>query len=490
VSETDNQKHHSILRSIAHRVMHEKGLWPDFHADEIAEVEAITQHELRVNNATRDLRKLCWCSIDHNDTQSLDQLTYAESLSDGKVKILVAIADVETMVKVSSAVDKHARHNTCSVYTAVELFPMLPNKLCANLSSLSHGEDRLALIVEMLIAKDGALTGTSFYPAWVNNKAKLHYQSLSNWLEGCDTMPQAISDVRGLEANLRLQDKVARLMNEQRHEHGAMDYETQQARPVFENEDIKDLAAERPNRARDIVTDFMIAANGVVATYLGSKNFPSFRRVVKFPKRWDRIFELAAEHGYKLPVEPDAKALNQFLRTVKAADPNGFAELSYSVMKLLGPGEFTIELPGNSSGEHFGLAVKDYTHSTAPNRRYPDLITQRLLKAAIAGQPIPYQIKDLEELAGHCTQVEDVVKKVERQVAKSVSAMHLQSRIGDSFDGIITGASEKGTWVRTQHPPVEGRLVNGFEGMDVGHKLRVQLVRADVQRGFIDFKRI
>lgn len=486
----NKQSHHSILRKIAHRAMLEHGLLPDFSETVLGELNQLQLPVQRGGKTIRDLRMLPWCSIDHNDSHSLDQLTYAESLAGGKSKILIAIADVEVVVKKLSAIDSHARHNTCSVYTEAELFPMLPQKLSTDISSLSQGEDRLALICEIIVNGDGTIKSFDIYQAWVKNWAKLKYGSLGLWLEGKEEMPQAIATVNGLEANLRLQERVATLMNANRQEHGALDYETCQLRAVFENGEVKELDSETPNPARCIVTDFMIATNGVVASYLRSRSFPSFRRVVLVPKRWDRIVELAAEQGSKLPNEPNVTALNQFLKTEKASDPTHFPYLSLSISKLLGPGAYTIELPGISSGEHFGLAVKDYTHSTAPNRRYPDLITQRLLKAALAGQPVPYQTRELEELAMHCTAMEDVVKKVERQVSKSVAAMHLQSHIGEQYNAIVTGASKKGTWVRTLHPPVEGKLVNGFEGLDVGHKLRVQLLRANVEKGFIDFSKV
>jgi VacB/RNase II family 3'-5' exoribonuclease len=322
------------------------------------------------------------------------------------------------------------------------------------------------------------------------NRAKLAYNSVAGWLEGNGPMSQGIGTVSGLDENLRLQDRVAQKLKALRHQHGALDLETIEARPVFDGDELKDLEADKKNRAKDIIEDFMIAANGVTARYLASKQFPSLRRVVRIPKRWDRIVELAAERGSTLPKEPDSKALDQFLVAAKAADPLRFPDLSLSIIKLMGAGEYVVELPGGNVAGHFGLAVKDYTHSTAPNRRYPDLITQRLLKAALAGRSLPYENDELEALAKHCTEAEDAAKKVERQVTKSAAAMLLESRIGEQFDSFVTGASDKGTWVRLLHPPIEGRLESGFEGMDVGHRLRVQLVRTNVERGFIDFKRV
>jgi len=386
--------------------------------------------------------------------------------------------------------DDHARQNTTSVYTVAETFPMLPEKLSTDLTSLNYESDRLAIVIEMVLAGDGTLQSSDIYEAVVRNRAKLAYNSVAAWLDGNGPMPQVIGQVKGLDENIRLQDRVAQKLKTLRHLNGALDLETIETRPVFDGDELKDMEAEKKNRAKEIIEDFMIAANGVTARYLASKKVTSLRRVVRVPKRWDRIIELAAERGTTLPREPDSKALEQFLVSAKAADPLRFPDLSLSVVKLMGAGEYVVELPGDSVAGHFGLAVKDYTHSTAPNRRFPDLITQRLLKAAMAGHSQPYENDELESLAKHCTEEEDAATKVERQVTKSAAAMMLESRIGEQFDAIVTGASDKGTWVRLLRLPVEGRLVSGFEGMDVGRELRVQLLRTDVERGYIDFKKM
>jgi exoribonuclease-2 len=470
--------------------MLEKGLVPDFPPPVLAELDGIHEPATGTDGSTRDLRNLLWCSIDNDDSRDLDQLTAAEALPGGAVKVLVGIADVDAIVKKRSALDDHARQNTTSVYTVAETFPMLPEKLSTDLTSLNYQSDRLALVIEMVFAGDGTLQSSDIYRATVRNRAKLAYNSVAAWLEGSGPMPQEIGTVSSLDENLRLQDRVAQKLRALRHQHGALDLETIEARAVFDGDELKDLEADKGNRAKDIIEDFMIAANGVAARYLASKDFPSLRRVVRVPKRWDRIVGLAAERGAKLPKEPDAKALEQFLVSAKAADPLRFPDLSLSVVKLLGPGEYVVQLPGGSVDGHFGLAVKDYAHSTAPNRRYPDLITHRLLKAAMAGSAQPYKNDELAALAQHCTEEEDAAKKVERQVTKSAAAIMLESRIGEQFDAIVTGASGKGTWVRLLHLPIEGRLASGFEGMDVGHQLRVQLVRTDVERGYIDFKRV
>jgi len=411
-------------------------------------------------------------------------------MPNGAVKVLVAIADVDAVVKKQSVLDDHARQNTTSVYTVAETFPMLPEKLSTDLTSLNFESDRLAIVIEMIIAGDGSLQSSDIYEATVRNRAKLAYNSVAAWLDGNGPMPQGIGAVKGLDENIRLQDSVAQKLKSLRHLNGALDLETIEARPVFDGDELKDMEAEKKNRAEEIIEDFMIAANGITARYLAAKKVTSLRRVVRIPKRWDRIIELAAERGTTLPTEPDSKALEQFLVSAKAADPLRFPDLSLSVVKLMGAGEYVVELPGSSVAGHFGLAVKDYSHSTAPNRRFPDLITQRLLKAAMAGRSQPYENDELESLAKHCTEEEDAATKVERQVTKSAAAMLLESRIGEQFDAIVTGASDKGTWVRLLHPPVEGRLESGFEGMDVGHELRVQLLRTDVERGYIDFKKV
>ena len=490
MTNVNDKQHRTLLQNIAHRVMLQRGLVPDFPRQALAELDAIHGPATRAEQSTRDLRGLIWCSIDNDDSRDLDQLTVAEAMPDGAAKVLVAIADVDAIVKKRSALDDHARQNTTSVYTVAQTFPMLPEKLSTDLTSLNYESDRPAIIIEMVVAGDGSLQSSDLYQATVRNRAKLAYNSVAAWLESNGPMPQAIGTVSGLDDNLRLQDRVARELKTLRHQHGALDLETIEARPIFDGDELKDLEADRQNRAKDIIEDFMIAANGVTARYLASKGFPSLRRVVRVPKRWDRIVELAAERGATLPQEPDAKALEQFLVSARAADPTRFPDLSLSVIKLLGAGEYVVQRPGDIAAGHFGLAVKDYTHSTAPNRRYPDLITQRLLKAAMAGGSLPYGNEELDALAKHCTEEEDAAKKVERQVGKSAAAMLLESRIGEQFDAIVTGASDKGTWVRIVHPPIEGRLERGFEGVDVGHRLRVQLIHTDVERGFIDFKNV
>ena len=438
----------------------------------------------------RDLRSLLWASIDNDDSRDLDQLTTAEKISDVIMRLYVAVADVVSLVKQGLAIDEHARYNTTSVYTAARIFPMLPEQLSTDLTSLNFGQDRLAFVVEMEIAADGTLRDSDVYHAWVTNQAKLAYDSVAAWLDGNGDPPQALAAVQELDENLRLQDQTAQNMKRLRHMHGALSLETIEARPVFDGDQIRTLEVQEKNRAKGIIEEFMIAANGVTARYLSAKKFPSLRRVVRKPKRWERIIAIASERGFELPDKPDSKALEAFLVKQKGEDPLRFPDLSLAVIKLLGSGEYIAELPDGHAPGHFGLAVKDYAHSTAPNRRYPDLLTQRLLKAAINGQPAPYSKEELDLLAAHCTATEDAATKVERRVEKSAAALLLQTRIGDQFDSIVTGASEKGTWVRLLDLPVEGKLVHGFEGADVGDRIRVKLTSLDIQRGYIDFTRI
>jgi VacB/RNase II family 3'-5' exoribonuclease len=486
----DDGQHRSTLQRIAYRAMLQRGLLPDFSAEALVELGRIQAPAAINGEQVHDLRGLLWASIDNDDSLDLDQLTVAEAMPGGKVKILVAVADVDALVKNGSAIDEHARHNTTSVYTAGRIFPMLPEKLSTDLTSLNFNEDRLAIVVEMVIGADGSLMDSDIYRASVRNHAKLAYNSVAAWLEGNGSLPAAAAAVKGLEENLRLQDKEAQGMKNLRHMHGALSFETVEAKPIFDGDEIRDLEVEKKNRAKDIIEDFMIGANGVTARYLSSRKFPSIRRVVRTPKRWERIVELADEHGFKLPNAPDSKALEEFLTREKAADPVGFPDLSLAVIKLMGAGEYIAELPGDTASGHFGLAVRDYTHSTAPNRRYPDLITQRLLKSAIGESSLPYSNNELDALAKHCTKEEDAANKVERQVRKSAAAMLLEHRIGEQFDAIVTGAAEKGTWARLLTIPIEGRVVHGFEGIDVGNRIRVELIHTDVERGFIDFKKI
>src|SRR6202795_2817962 len=477
----------SQLRSIARRAMLQRGLLPDFSAEVVAETSSIANAAAASDPSLKDLRRLLWASIDNDDSLDLDQLSVAEQLPNGAVKILVAIADVDAIAKKGSSIDGHAQTNTTSVYTAAEIFPMLPEKLSTDLTSLADGKERLAIVIEMEVGADGAVGKSDIYRAMVVNRAKLAYNSVAAWLDGTAPAPAPITKVPGLDQNLRLQDRVAQAMKTRRHQQGALSLETIEARPVFDGDSLTDLQADRKNRATELIEDFMIGANGVTARYLEQKGFPALRRVLRSPERWARIVELAKDLGGHLLPNPDSAALEEFLEDRRQADPARFPDLSLSIVKLLGRGEYELDLPGQKVAGHFGLAVNDYTHSTAPNRRFPDLITQRLLKAALSGTPTPYRNDELGDLARHCTEQEDNATKVERQVRKSAAALLLESRVGERFDGIVTGASSKGTWVRIDHPAAEGRVVRGFKGLDVGDHVVVELVATDVERGFVDF---
>jgi VacB/RNase II family 3'-5' exoribonuclease len=484
----DNKANRIVLQNIARGAMIASGLEPDFSTAVLAELKEIDFPANYKPAIAKDLRDKLWCSVDNADSLDLDQLSYAELLPGNQVRLFIAIADVDALVASQSNIDTHASLNTTSVYTVARIFPMLPEKLSTDLTSLRFDADRCAVVVEMIIGDDGAMLQTDVYCAIVCNHAKLEYASLALWLEGNGPVPSEILKVKGLTENIKLQDRVAQKMKELRYEHGALDFETYEASPIFNGDVLIGMKTEEKNRAKSLIEDFMIAANEATVRYLTGKNFPSLRRIVRTPRRWDRIIELASEHGYLLPPNGDSKSLSDFLEFVKEKEPPHFADLSLSVLKLLGSGEYVVETPGSDTQGHFGLAVKDYTHSTAPNRRYPDLVTQRLLKSAISGNSIPYSIEKLEQIAQHCTLKEDDVRKVERKVEKSANAMLMEFRIGEEFEAIVTGASVKGTWIRLLNQHVEGKLVKGFSGLEVGHKLRARLTYTNVKEGLIDFE--
>jgi exoribonuclease-2 len=468
--------------------MVEYDLDPDFPKNALAELDALEPRAPALS-ARRDLRSLAWASIDNDDSRDLDQLTVARPEPDGAVSILVAVADVDALVSKGSTLDGHARHNTTSVYTAAQNFPMLPERLSTDLTSLNADADRAAIVIEMTVAPDGTVRDEAVYEADVRNRAKLAYNAVAAWLEGQGPIPDAMARVPGLDEQIRIQDRVAQQLGARRHDQGALDLDIVESRAVFAGEAIRDLELDRKNRARDLIENFMVFANGATARFLEARRVASIRRVVRSPKRWDRIVAIAQALGTTLPPEPDSRALQQFLSVRRAADPLRFPDLSLTVVKLMGSGEYAVERPGEDSPGHFGLAVRDYAHSTAPNRRFPDLITQRLLKATLAGRAAPYSAEELDALAAHCTAKEDDAGKVARLVHKAAAALLLAGRDGEEFDGVVTGASPKGTWVRIFRPPVEGRLVQGFAGADVGDRVRVRLLATNPERGYIDFAR-
>ena len=477
------------LRAIAVAAMRARGLEPDFPSPALAEVAALHGPPQPTDGATRDLRGRPWCSIDNDESRDLDQLSVAEPSPNGDVKILVAIADVDAAVHKGSALDRHAAQNTTSVYTPAVIFPMLPEKLSTDLTSLADQQDRLSIVIEYLVGENGDVKSSDVYAALVRNRAKLAYKSVGAWLANEGPLPAAAAAVPEMKEQLRIQDRVAQALDRLRHARGALEFESDDVEHVFDGETLRSIEPAPSNRAKTLIENLMVAANGVTARFLEGRGFPLLRRVVRSPERWDRIRALARQLGDDLPPTADSAALGVFLSRRKTAAPDQFADLSRTVIKLLGSGEYVVDPPGVESPGHFGLAVRDYTHSTAPNRRYPDVITQRLIKASLAGRPSPYSIEELESLASHCTRQEDAANKVERQVRKAAVAMLVASRIGDVFDAIVTGASPKGTFVRVATPPIEGMLVQGTHGVDVGDRVRVRLADVDVERGYIDFVR-
>ncbi len=478
------QNPRDFLTAIARQAMLDQGLLPDFSPEAQAQANALTVSA--TDPGARDLRNAEWVSIDNDDSRDLDQLSVAESLGGSSTRLLVAIADVDVAVKRGSPIDAHASQNTTSVYTAGGIFSMLPEKLSTNLTSLGQREERLAIVCEMVIATDGSITDSAIYRATVINKAKLAYDSVAAWLEGSGPAPAAL-EAAGLQSQLRLQDQVAQALGRVRHAQGALTLETIQTSAVFDGQALQDLVPDRKNRAHELIENVMVAANGVAARWLQAKGLPSIRRVLRTPQHWDRIVALAGEHGAQLPPTADPVALNAFLAKSRADKPAEFPDLSLAIIKLLGRGEYLLEQPGQPVEGHFGLAVRDYMHSTAPNRRFPDVITQRLIKSALGGTAAPYTLSDLQTLAAHCTTQEDHAAKVERRVSKSAAALLMQPRIGQTFDAIVTGAADKGTWARTTTPPVEGRIIRGFQGLKVGQAVRVRLLSTDAAQGFIDF---
>jgi exoribonuclease-2 len=480
----------SLLLRVARQAMIDNGLQPDFDAPAEQQLASITRAASEAGADILDLTQLLWASIDNDNSRDLDQLTVADPQSGGAVRILVAIADVDALVKSGSPIDAHASANTTSVYTPAAIFSMLPERLSTDLTSLGQGEARLAMVIDMVIDAAGSVVKSELYRARVLNRAKLAYDAVGAWLKGDGPVPKPVADVPGMAQQLKMQDTVAQTLRAVRRARGALDLETIESQPVFSAGVLSDLRPDETNAAKQLIEEFMVAANGVTAQFLAAKGFSALRRVLRQPQRWDRIAALAAALGEALPPEANAPALNAFLAKRRQSAPAQYPDLSLSVIKLLGSGEYRVDTPGQPIEGHFGLAVADYTHSTAPNRRFPDLITQRLVKAALAKRASPYSNTELSDLAAHCTVQERNAAKVERLVSKSAAASLLGSRIGAQFDGIVTGASDKGTWARIASPSTEGRVIKGFEGLDVGDRVRVKLLHTDVVRGFIDFARI
>jgi VacB/RNase II family 3'-5' exoribonuclease len=477
------------LQAIAKQIMVERGFEPDFPPEVPQQLAALKNHppQIAASGNVRDLRNLLWSSIDNDTSRDLDQIEVAEPLANGDVKVMIGIADVDAFVPLGTPIDTHAAHETTTVYAGIHNFPMLPEELSTGITSLLENQDLLSVVIEFVVDSSGGLKSSDVYRALVRNKAQLQYNSTGGWLEGKSAAPPKVAASSDLQAQLKLQDSVAQKLKDLRYQHGALNLQTDEIRPLVVDDTVVNVLNQQKNRATELIEDFMVAANGVVARVL--EKVSSIRRIVRTPKRWDRIVQLATSKGEKLPPQPDSKALNDLLLRRKAADPDHFADLSLAVIKLIGPGEYVLERPGEPAPGHFGLAVQDYTHSTAPNRRFADIVTQRQVKAMLAGQKNPYSDSDLTAIAANCTQKEDAAKKVEREMSKRLAAVAMQSHIGEVFDAIVTGVIDSGTFVRVLQPHLEGLLVQGAHGLDVGDRLRAKLVRTDVQKGYIDFAR-
>ena len=479
--------HRANLSTIATWAMFSRGLAHEFSHAVQRQVASLKGPAVDDDDSIVDLTALLWCSIDNDDSRDLDQLSVIEPLHQGQIKVYVAIADVDALVKKGSPIDEHAQQNTTSVYTSALVFPMLPERLCTDWTSLNQDEDRIALVIEMVFSEDGILMGSSIYRARVRNKAQLAYDAVSAWIDKEGDLPEPARRVKGMNTQLRLQDELAQKLRVLRRAEGSLEFETFQPKALFDGDRITDIQQQPQNRARQLIEEFMIATNGCTARFLAAHGCASLRRVVRSPERWLRIVEVAQEYGATLPHEPDGQALEAFLARQHKKDPLRFPDLSLVIVKLMGSGEYVVERPGHAPIGHFGLAVHDYMHSTAPNRRFPDLITQRLIKSVLAGSRRPYSFDELADLAAHCTAQEDAAQKVERQVRKSEAALLLHSRIGQRFNGVITGISDQGTWVRIFEPPAEGRLTGMLPPLRVGQTVNVKLVSTSVERGFIDF---
>ncbi|MBF0619275.1 MAG: RNB domain-containing ribonuclease [Candidatus Omnitrophica bacterium] len=477
------------LHHIAREAMLRYGFEPTFPFQLLREVKALKE-VTTFGKDLRDLRSLLWSSIDNADSLDLDQIEYCAKGPAGEIDVKVAIADVDLFVPKDSRADEHAAGNGNSVYTGIETFPMLPQHLSEDLSSLKAGVLRVAVVVEFAVMKDGSIRQGDIYRAIVENKAKLVYEEVGAWLEDKGPAPVIFEQIPGLSEQIRLQDEAAVRLKAFRLEQGALELESLETKAIKENDAVVALVLPQENKAQYLIENFMIAANRTVMDFLFKAGVPVIQRIVRVPKNWKGMVELAATFHESLPPEPDARSLAKFLIKRKLADAVRFPDLSLAVVKLMGPGEYEMLEPGKPPVGHFGLAISDYTHATAPNRRYVDVIIQRLLKAALAGSQCPYSVQELTQHAQWCSDRDKASKKVERFMRKVEAAVLMTGRIGEIFDGIVTGASDKGTYVRLMDPPVEGKVVRGAERMYVGEKVRVQLRDLDPREGHIDLARV
>jgi VacB/RNase II family 3'-5' exoribonuclease len=475
------------LAASARMEMIRHGFDPDFLPGTDRQIAALRQKAaLTAVDGIRDLRSLLWSSIDNDTSRDLDQIEVVER-APGGIRVLVGIADVDSDVPLNSPIDEHAAKETVTVYTAVRNFPMLPEALSTDLTSLAENRDRLAIVIEMVVDSGGSIASSNIYRAIVRNKARLTYNAVGAWLEGRSGPDAKVAASPELQAQLKLQDEAATALRAQRHRHGALNFDRVEAVAILSDGHVSRVEAAQKTRANDLIEDFMIAANGVMARTLRDSGASSIRRVVKSPERWPRIVELASRYGAYLPANPDASALSAFLESRRQADPIHYADVSLAMIKLMGPGEYVMSRAGETGEGHFSLAAQDYTHSTAPNRRFADLVTQRLIKSVLAKGDAPYFDGDLESIARNCTLKEDAARKVERVMAKRVAAVAMHEHIGERFTAVVTGVTPKGTFVRVLNPPLEGILCKGQEGADVGDKLQVTLLSTDPERGYLDF---
>jgi exoribonuclease-2 len=480
------------LNALARQVLIENGFAPEFPPQTLTFVNSLDEQKIIsfAKISVKDLRSLLWSSIDDAASLDLDQVEYAEKLPNGDIRLLVGIADVDEFVTKNSIVDVFAARNTISIYTASRVFPLLPEQLSTDLTSLREASDRLAVVIELIVSENGDVQTSNVFRALLRNHAKLSYEEIGAWLDETSKVPESVSRIAGMEMQIRLQYETARRLRDFRKQKGALEFETIEPKPLIEDGKISDIETEQSNAARDIIENFMIAANVQTAEFLENRNVPSLRRVVKMPARWNRIAQIARAFGENLPEKPDSLALAEFLERRKTADPTHYPDVSLSIIKLLGAGEYVVQAAGADAGGHFGLAVPDYTHSTAPNRRYTDLIVQRLIKATLAGKDAPYTFEELNEIAAHCNERESAARKVERQIGKTVAASVMSTRVGEDFDAIVTGINERGTFARILNPPVDGRIVENEQNLQIGEEVRVRLIDTNVEQGFIDFARV
>lgn len=476
------------LTERAHQAMIDNGFEPEFSDAVAAQLKQIKREaEPVADSRIKDLRNLLWSSIDNESSRDLDQIEWAERLPNGDIRVLVGIADVDVRVPKDTPIDQHAAKNTVTVYTQSVIFPMLPEELSTGITSLNENEDRLGVVADMIVKENGDVPESTFYRALVRNKAKLAYENVGDWLDGSGKIPAQIANIQGLKEQIELQKEAAERLHAYRETKGSLEFESIESEAVIENGEVKTIRSVVPNSARRLIENFMVAANVEMAEFLENHNSISLRRVVKVPAHWDGIVKIASEYGETLPAEPDQPALAGFLEKRRNADPEHYPDLSLSIIKLIGSGEYVVQRLGEDAGGHFGLAVRDYSHSTAPNRRFTDIVVQRLVKAVIEDKPSPYTPEELDAIAAHANEQERAARKVERKMRKIVAAAVMKKHVGERFDAIVTGVTDKGTFARILRPPVDGMIVRGEQGLEVGQKINVKLLSANPNNGFIDF---